>query len=81
MKHLTLALAGILAAAVSGAAAQDLTTAAPTPGPRVELGAGGAWYLANITRDRGLGYALERPKSVTTAMLEKWAGEGGRKLA
>ncbi len=35
--------------------------------------------MANITWDRGLGYALERPKSVTTAMLEKWAEEGGRK--
>jgi citrate synthase len=29
--------------------------------------------LANITWDRALGYAIERPKSVTTAMLEKWA--------
>jgi len=37
--------------------------------------------MANITWDRGLGYAIERPKSVTTAMLEKWAAEGGRKLA
>ncbi|MFZ2491185.1 MAG: citrate (Si)-synthase [Thermoanaerobaculia bacterium] len=36
--------------------------------------------MANITWDRGLGYALERPKSVTTAMLEKWADEGGRNL-
>jgi citrate synthase len=36
--------------------------------------------MANITWDRGLGYALERPKSVTTAMLEQWAAEGGRKL-
>lgn len=35
--------------------------------------------MANITWDRALGYALERPKSVTTAMLEKWAEEGGRK--
>ena len=35
---------------------------------------------ANITWDRGLGYAIERPKSVTTAMLEKWAEEGGRKF-
>ena len=35
--------------------------------------------LANITWDRGLGYALERPKSVTTAMLEEWAAAGGRK--
>lgn len=34
--------------------------------------------MANITWDRGLGYALERPKSVTTAMLEKWAEAGGR---
>jgi citrate synthase len=34
--------------------------------------------MANITWDRGLGYAIERPKSVTTAMLEKWAAEGGR---
>ncbi|HEY3365535.1 MAG TPA: citrate (Si)-synthase [Symbiobacteriaceae bacterium] len=33
--------------------------------------------MANITWDRGLGYALERPKSVTTDMLEKWAAEGG----
>ncbi|WP_429885264.1 citrate (Si)-synthase [Geoalkalibacter halelectricus] len=31
--------------------------------------------MANITWDRGLGYAIERPKSVTTAMLEKWAEE------
>ena len=30
--------------------------------------------LANITWDRGLGYALERPKSVTTDMLEIAAG-------
>ncbi|BDG10397.1 citrate (Si)-synthase [Anaeromyxobacter paludicola] len=37
--------------------------------------------LANITWDRGLGYAIERPKSVTTEMLEKWALEGGRKPA
>ncbi len=34
--------------------------------------------MANITWDRGLGYAIERPKSVTTAMLEKWAADGGR---
>jgi citrate synthase len=36
--------------------------------------------LANITWDRGLGYAIERPKSVTTPMLEEWAKAGGRKL-
>ncbi|AJE02745.1 citrate (Si)-synthase [Geobacter pickeringii] len=36
--------------------------------------------MANITWDRGLGYAIERPKSVTTPMLEKWAAEGGRKI-
>jgi citrate synthase len=30
--------------------------------------------LANITWDRALGYAIERPKSVTTAMLEAAAG-------
>ncbi|HEY5674142.1 MAG TPA: citrate (Si)-synthase [Malonomonas sp.] len=30
--------------------------------------------LANITWDRALGYGIERPKSVTTAMLEKVAG-------
>ncbi|XOB64879.1 citrate (Si)-synthase [Deferribacteres bacterium DY0037] len=30
--------------------------------------------LANITWDRALGYAIERPKSVTTAMLEEVAG-------
>ncbi len=30
--------------------------------------------LANITWDRALGYAIERPKSVTTAMLEEAAG-------
>lgn len=30
--------------------------------------------LTNITWDRALGYGLERPKSVTTAMLEKAAG-------
>lgn len=35
--------------------------------------------LANITWDRALGSPLERPKSVTTAMLEEWAAKGGRK--
>jgi len=35
--------------------------------------------LANITWDRALGYPLERPKSVTTTMLEEWAAQGGRK--
>lgn len=30
--------------------------------------------LANITWDRALGYPIERPKSVTTAMLEEIAG-------
>jgi citrate synthase len=35
---------------------------------------------ANITWDRALGYAIERPKSVSTEMLEGWAAEGGRKL-
>jgi DNA-binding transcriptional regulator YdaS (Cro superfamily) len=37
--------------------------------------------MANITWDRGLGYAIERPKSVTTPMLEQWAADGGRKMA
>ncbi len=36
--------------------------------------------LANITWDRGLGYPLERPKSVTTDMLEEWAAKGGRPM-
>jgi citrate synthase len=36
--------------------------------------------LANLIWDRGLGFAIERPKSVTTEMLEKWAKEGGRKM-
>jgi citrate synthase len=36
--------------------------------------------LSNVIWDRGLGYPLERPKSVTTDMLEKWAADGGRKL-
>ncbi len=31
--------------------------------------------LANITWDRALGYPIERPKSVTTDMLEEMAGE------
>ncbi|MEI8254416.1 MAG: citrate (Si)-synthase [Deltaproteobacteria bacterium] len=35
--------------------------------------------LANIVWDRALSYPLERPKSVTTAMLEEWAAAGGRK--
>ncbi|MBT1076113.1 citrate (Si)-synthase [Geobacter grbiciae] len=34
--------------------------------------------MANITWDRGLGYAIERPKSVTIPMLEEWAAKGGR---
>jgi citrate synthase len=37
--------------------------------------------LSNLVWDRALGYAIERPKSVTTDMLEKWAREGGRKEA
>ncbi len=37
--------------------------------------------LSNLVWDRALGYAIERPKSVTTDMLEKWAQEGGRKEA
>lgn len=36
--------------------------------------------MANITWDRALGYPIERPKSVTTEMLEEWAAEGGRKI-
>ncbi|MHB9144616.1 MAG: citrate (Si)-synthase [Symbiobacteriia bacterium] len=36
--------------------------------------------MANIVWDRALGYPIERPKSVTTDMLEKWAAEGGRKF-
>jgi citrate synthase len=48
----------------------------------VEFGVGRALgVLANIIWDRGLGYAIERPKSVTTAMLEQWAAAGGRKGA
>ena len=39
----------------------------------------GLGVLANIVWDRALGYAIERPKSVTTAMLEEWAAAGGRK--
>jgi citrate synthase len=35
--------------------------------------------LANLTWDRALQYPLERPKSVTTEMLEKWAAAGGHK--
>jgi len=35
--------------------------------------------LANTVWDRALGYAIERPKSVTTEMLEQWAAAGGRK--
>jgi len=37
--------------------------------------------LATILWDRALGYPLERPKSVTTDMLEKWAAEGGLKVS
>jgi len=32
--------------------------------------------LANITWDRALGYPIERPKSLTTAMLEEYAEKG-----
>jgi citrate synthase len=32
--------------------------------------------LANITWDRALGYAIERPKSLTTSMLEEFAETG-----
>jgi len=35
--------------------------------------------MANITWDRALAYPLERPKSVTLDLLEKWAQAGGRK--
>jgi citrate synthase len=37
--------------------------------------------MANLTWDRGLGYPIERPKSVTTEMLEAWAAAGGRDIA
>ncbi len=37
--------------------------------------------LANITWDRALGYAIERPKSVTTTMLEEVAGVSSAELA
>jgi citrate synthase len=37
--------------------------------------------LATIIWDRALGYPIERPKSVTTDMLEKWAAEGGLKVS
>jgi citrate synthase len=30
--------------------------------------------LSNIVWDRALGYSIERPKSVTTSMLERMAG-------
>jgi citrate synthase len=30
--------------------------------------------VGNITWDRGLGYAMERAKSITTEMLEQAAG-------
>ena len=41
----------------------------------VSIGVGRAMgVLANITWDRALGYPIERPKSVTTAMLEDFAG-------
>ncbi len=36
--------------------------------------------MANTTWDRALNYPIERPKSVTTDMLEQWATEGGRKF-
>jgi hypothetical protein len=41
--------------------------------------------LANLVWDRGLGYPIGRPKSVTTAMLEKaagikWPGSTGKQL-
>jgi citrate synthase len=36
--------------------------------------------LATIIWDRALGYPIERPKSVTTDMLEKWAADGGLKV-
>ncbi|HTP24532.1 MAG TPA: citrate (Si)-synthase [Anaeromyxobacteraceae bacterium] len=38
----------------------------------------GLGVLANIVWDRALGYTLERPKSVTTDMLEAWGVGGGR---
>jgi len=37
--------------------------------------------LANITWDRALGYPIERPKSVTTAMLEEAAGITEKEMA
>ena len=50
MKHLTSILAAVLVATtVSGAAAQAPASSASSPAPaapRVELGAGGAWFLA-----------------------------------
>ena len=37
--------------------------------PSMDIG-----VLANINWDRGPGYAIERPKSITTDMLEQAAG-------
>jgi len=73
MKHYTLGVAAILvAAAVSGAAAQDLTAAVPKPGPRVELGAGGAWYVG-VSQDAPIAFADTR---ATVRVSRGWDLEG-----
>jgi len=73
MKHFTLGVAAILvAAAVSGAAAQDLTAAVPKPGPRVELGAGGAWYVG-VSQDAPIAFADTR---ATVRVSRGWDLEG-----
>jgi hypothetical protein len=73
MKHFTLGVAAILVAAgVSGAAAQDLTTAAPKPGSRVELGAGAAWYL-DANQGAAIAFADTR---ATVRVSRSWDLEG-----
>jgi hypothetical protein len=73
MKHFTLSVAAfIVAAAVSGAAAQDLASAAPKPGPRVEVGAGAAWYV-DLNQDAPIAFADTR---ATVRVARNWDLEG-----
>ena len=70
MKPLTSVLATVLlVAAASGAAAQTVSAPAPADGPRVELGAGAAWFL-----DAGAPSLAD--VRATVAVSRKWAVDG-----
>jgi hypothetical protein len=74
MTHFTSVLTGLLiAAAVSGAAAQDRNTPTSPSAPRVELGVGAAWFVNGANG----GTTPLGDARVSFAFSRSWAIEGG----